>query len=176
MGLRTSCSTSASDTTARALRRGTGTGTEPCFTQATLTTRTRTLMRTRHARFRSTGSYICSIAITTVNLTSYRPSPALQAASIASCCACCFCTNTGRRHASLRSWTTSTRNHTHISVHLVTHLPPRCFLEHSQEQNRSSPPCLCPPVPPLSEKVQGVAMSIPAKLACRELSRTRAPE
>ena len=51
-----------------------------------------------------------------VSWTSCRPSTALQAASIAGCCACCFCTHTGRRHASSRFWTTSTRNHTHLGL------------------------------------------------------------
>ena len=63
---------------------------------------------------------------------SCRPSPALQAASIASCCACSFCTRTGRRHASSRSWSRA-RATTHISVQL----PPRCFLQHTPEQHRS---------------------------------------
>ena len=49
-----------------------------------------------------------------VSWISCRPSPALQAAFIASCCACCSYTRTGRRHASLRFSTTSTRNHTHL--------------------------------------------------------------
>ena len=48
--------------------------------------------------------------------TSYRPSPALPGAFIASCCARCFCTRTGRRHASLRFWAMGTRNHTHLGL------------------------------------------------------------
>ena len=79
------CWTSDSGTTGGALRRGTGTGMESSFTQAT---RTRALMRRRHARLPSTGSCIGTIAVT---CTSCRPSPAFPGAFIASCCACCFC-------------------------------------------------------------------------------------
>ena len=92
---------------------------------------------------------------------------------------------------------------THISVYL----PPRCFLQHSQEQDRSdgsegcgpprqhqhrwppapdqetathfqqslrpsSPSCLCPPVPPPSDLVQGVVMSTPAVMHFNSLVQT----
>ena len=96
MGPRISCLTSAFDTIARALRRGTGTGRKNCFT---LATRKGSLTRKRHARLPSTRSCIGTIAVT---WTSCWPLPALQAEFIASCCACCFCTRTGRRHASFR--------------------------------------------------------------------------
>ena len=48
--------------------------------------------RKRHARLPSTGSCIGTIAVIS---TSCRPSPALPAAFIASCCACCFCMRPG---------------------------------------------------------------------------------
>ena len=64
------CWTSDSGTTGGALRRGTGTGMESSFTQAT---RTRTSMRRRLARLPSTGSFIGIIGVI---WTSCRSSPA----------------------------------------------------------------------------------------------------
>ena len=68
-------------TTAGALRRGSGTGTESSIT---LANRTRTLTRRRQARLLSTGSSIGTIAVSWIFC---RPSPALLGGFIASCCA-----------------------------------------------------------------------------------------
>ena len=67
-----------------------------------------------------------------VTRNSCRPSPALPGGFIASCCACCFYTRTGRRSLSdILDDAARATSHTHISVYV----PPRCCLQHSQEQD-----------------------------------------
>ena len=75
----------------------------------------RVALKLRSLRFHS--PQLCRVAVFLMQQTNVSlPSPALQAAFIASFCACCFCTRTGRRHASSRFWTTSKRNQTPLGL------------------------------------------------------------
>ena len=74
----------------------------------------RVALKLRSLRFHS--PHLCRVAVFLIQTNVSLPSPALQAAFIASFCACCFCTRTGRRHASSRFWTTSKRNQTPLGL------------------------------------------------------------
>ena len=77
-----------------------------------------------------------NIIIIHFSLTSCRPSPAPQAAFIASFCACCLFTVSARTPGDGTLLPDFGRRGS-ATKHCTVYSPPRCFLHHSQGQDRS---------------------------------------